>query len=341
MDEWERFIHVAQESQDVLSFSTLFFHLAVTSQLEDETLKTLFRIGVNFHGPSNLADITGLNWKEALLKCLECKRPQSRTLPSPVPSQRPTADRVDDSAVTSEPTPGGAAEYDITPEPERFPSEERFESAVPSSFEGVGVGDEGQVRSPAHPPVTESEFFNCNSTPQLPNHSILDSLVPPSLPLPHPLLDVLGNSSSQPSSLNPTTSAVLPKLSPISPTAPPSSPLSDVVTLRAYCEPPPSGREDPVVPPPASVLVSPPRPITLTPSPALLPPSTSGGTFKPSASRSFLGLPASPRSDVVSPAQRTCGPSVALRPSTPTALAGSGWGLGHHLAHPPAQPSSS
>ncbi|ROL48157.1 Otoancorin [Anabarilius grahami] len=44
MDEWEKFITVAQESHNFLSFSSAFSHLAITSLLEDETLKTLFWI---------------------------------------------------------------------------------------------------------------------------------------------------------------------------------------------------------------------------------------------------------------------------------------------------------
>ncbi|ROL48597.1 hypothetical protein DPX16_12213 [Anabarilius grahami] len=131
-------------------------------------------------------------------------------------------------------------------------------------------------------------------------------------------LAVLSCSSSLPSSQTPATSAVLPELSPISPAVPQSSPLSDVVPSRAYCEPSPSGREDPVALPPASVLVSPPRPVALTPPPALLPPSMSAGTYELSASRSFLGPSALPGSDVASPAKQT---SIALRPSTPTAPA--------------------
>ncbi|ROL23550.1 hypothetical protein DPX16_18818 [Anabarilius grahami] len=320
MDEWAKFIDVARESYDVWFFTSQFCHLAIHSQLEDEDLKKLFWIGANYHGPRNLPDTTGLNWKEALQKCLEFKRPRSGTPPNPVPNQRPTADGDDDPAVTSEPAPGGATESDITPEPEVIPSEERCESVVPASFEGVGVEDEEQVRSIAHPPVTESEFINRNSTPQLFVHFILDSLIPTSLSLPHPLLEVLIDSPSQPSSLTPTKSAVLPELSPISP-ATPSPPLSDVVTSRDICEPSPSGLKDPVAPTPASVLVSPPRPVTLNPSPMLLPPSSSAGTFEPSASRSCLRPSASPGSDVILPTQRTCGPSVALRPSTPTAPA--------------------
>ncbi|ROL49518.1 hypothetical protein DPX16_15844 [Anabarilius grahami] len=101
-------------------------------------------------------------------------------------------------------------------------------------------------------------------------------------------------------------SAVLPKLSPTSPALPPLSPLSDVVTSRAYCEPPPSGCEDPVAPPPASDHVFPPRPVALIPPPVLLPPSTSAGTFERSASLSSLGPSASPESDVASPSPRTC-----------------------------------
>ncbi|ROK67594.1 hypothetical protein DPX16_12496 [Anabarilius grahami] len=255
-------------------FHPSFFLLAITSQLEDEDLKKLFRIGVNYHGPCNLPDTTGLNWKEALLKCLEFKQPQSGTLPNPVPNQRPTTDGdEDDPAVTSEPVPGGATESDITPEPEVIPSEES---------------------------------------------SILDSLIPPSLPPTSSPgnVDRISISAFYPDPNHVCCAArAVPHQSRYSITS------SGVVTSQDICEPSPSGRKVPVAPPPASVLVSPPRPVALTPSPTLLPPSSSAGTFEPSASRSCLGPSASSGSDVTSPTQRTYGLFVALRPSTPTAPA--------------------
>ncbi|ROL42805.1 hypothetical protein DPX16_8551 [Anabarilius grahami] len=322
MDEWAKFIALAQESHDFFVYSSRFFLFAVSSQLEDEELRKLYRIGASYNGPCVLPDTTGLNWRETMLKCVEFKRPRSGTPPYPVPNQRPTADGNDDPAVTSEPAPGGATEPDITPEPEVFPAELKFESGVPFSDEAVGVKDVELERSPAHPPVTESESIDNYTTSQLFENSILDFPISTSLSLPHPLLEYATESPSLPS-LNPTKSAVLPELSPISPATPPSPPLSDVVTSRDHCEPSPPGCKDPVAPPPTSVPVSPPQPVDLTPSPTLLPPSSSAGTFEPSAARSCLGSSTSPGSDVTPPMQRTYGPSVALRPSTPTAPASS------------------
>lgn len=50
------FKRVAQENTDFLSFSAVFFRLAVICPIDDETLNILFWIGANFNNPINLID---------------------------------------------------------------------------------------------------------------------------------------------------------------------------------------------------------------------------------------------------------------------------------------------
>ncbi|ROL41264.1 hypothetical protein DPX16_5373 [Anabarilius grahami] len=68
-----------------------FFHLALTCPFDDESLKSMFWIGVNFHRPVDLPDTTDLNWREAhhQVRLMMSVRPRSRTLPDPEPESPP------------------------------------------------------------------------------------------------------------------------------------------------------------------------------------------------------------------------------------------------------------
>ncbi|ROI15644.1 hypothetical protein DPX16_20182 [Anabarilius grahami] len=247
------------------------------SELEDEELRKMYWIGASYYGPSELPDTTGLNWKEAMLKCVEFKRPRSRTLPNPVPNQRPTADGDDDPAVTSEPAPGGATELDIIPEPEVFPAE-KFESGVPSSVEGV--------ESPSLPSLTPTKSAVLSElsriSPATPPSPLLSDVVtsrdycepsPPGLeyPVAPPPASVLV-SPPRPVALTPSPMLLPPSSSAgtFEPSAsrsclgPSASPGSDVTSLAQQTlllsGPPPLLALPQAAPPPPSVAPATPQP---------------------------------------------------------------------------------
>jgi hypothetical protein len=58
MDEHAQFIVVAQENHNFFTFTAGFLRLAISSWLDDETLKTLFWNGTIFHNPINLTQRT-------------------------------------------------------------------------------------------------------------------------------------------------------------------------------------------------------------------------------------------------------------------------------------------
>ncbi|ROJ44584.1 hypothetical protein DPX16_4902 [Anabarilius grahami] len=249
-----------------------------------------------------------------------------------------TGDREPASTAMQEPATSGTTEHNIAAELEHSVSDQVCEFAATSIAEGVSEEDEGLEWSPAHTPATESEFQACtndcdfefgeDSLPPLIVSetvcSILDELVPPSLPLPPPLQtsiqDFLFFSPSvhQPFLQPSTMPATQPLLSPITSSALHQPPPSGVATSGACCEPA-SGDEDPAAPPPASDPVVIPRLIVLTPPPLLLPPSSTSETIKLSAPLDSLGPSTSPGSDIAITSPRTYGSFEALRPSTPTA----------------------
>jgi len=57
--------------KEVCVLSWGVFRLALNCPYNNETLKSLFWIGANFHHPVDLPDTTGLNWREAIIRCLE------------------------------------------------------------------------------------------------------------------------------------------------------------------------------------------------------------------------------------------------------------------------------
>ncbi|CAM4732978.1 unnamed protein product [Leuciscus chuanchicus] len=75
MDYAARFTAVSHENTNFLSFTGIF------------------RIGANYHYPVDLPDTSGLNYKEAIIRCLESVWSRSKTQPDPEPTSTPTTDR--------------------------------------------------------------------------------------------------------------------------------------------------------------------------------------------------------------------------------------------------------
>ncbi|XP_058604006.1 uncharacterized protein LOC131522504 [Onychostoma macrolepis] len=59
--------------------------------LNKEVLMTLFRIGITYHQPMELPDTSNLDWKEAVIRCLQSLRFQSGTPSAVAPTSPPAA----------------------------------------------------------------------------------------------------------------------------------------------------------------------------------------------------------------------------------------------------------
>ncbi|XDV20061.1 hypothetical protein PO909_025443 [Leuciscus waleckii] len=81
MDDRATFVAIAQEGTEFFSFTENFIRRAVTSSLDDETFKLLFWIGANFHQAIDLPNTDGLNWREAISRCLVSVASRSREQP--------------------------------------------------------------------------------------------------------------------------------------------------------------------------------------------------------------------------------------------------------------------
>lgn len=67
---------VAHNSHNLFEYTEGFCSLVITCPLNEEIIKALQWVGVNFAHPRELPDISGLNWREAIFRCLESFIPQ-------------------------------------------------------------------------------------------------------------------------------------------------------------------------------------------------------------------------------------------------------------------------
>ncbi|XDV27337.1 hypothetical protein PO909_030881 [Leuciscus waleckii] len=276
----------------------------------------MFWLGATFHQHIDLPDTSNLNWMEAVIRCLESVEPRSSTQPDPEPGLPPWT--VENSCV---PPADGELPPVATRQPE--PETKRTELTLAPEEELQQESDQG-----CEPTTSADE--GTQST----DHE--DWLKSSSEETPFPTLSHPSSTSSLSSDLSgdyiyPVIILSSPIIAPQGSASPPAPPLLDVRCPGETQVSSPSavpGHEDLVAPPPALVLCTPSRPVDLPAPSWLLPPAPPPESLEPSASSGSLVLPAPPWSVVTLPPPRTYGPSAMLRPSTPSATAGSSFPLG-------------
>ncbi|KAL0152317.1 hypothetical protein M9458_052040 [Cirrhinus mrigala] len=268
-----------EEAEQMSVMSPELCSLAMATALDDATVNSLFWIGANYYHPVDLADTTGLNWREEILWCQETHQP-TQSLANPEPSQ-PTPRLAEPEPRATEPSPMGVTVLSSPTRCESRPQCSRrwmFQTAPPTAPLRLSLELSACLDfPPTHPPT------------HLPSlcYLLLSALLPQShhrCPLTAPLLTLSPPSSPSASWLE-------------DPSPPP--PASESWTLtRPF---------DPVAPPRLSAPSSPPSPVG--------PPAPPGSIIPPAAPWSVV-VPPSPQDSTPPAAPRRSVPPAPLGSSS-------------------------
>ncbi|KAL0164047.1 hypothetical protein M9458_039800, partial [Cirrhinus mrigala] len=154
MDVAARFTTLAYKDLTLLKYAVEFSQLTVLMVLAL---------------PAVLPDTTGLNWREAIIRCLESIRPPSRTTPDPEasppspcctePKPKPTVDGEPMPASINGPSPRRATELEIVPEPESLgASDQVCEPATALATREITVDSESTEGVSTHGTMAEGEL---------------------------------------------------------------------------------------------------------------------------------------------------------------------------------------